>query len=264
MTAKRAIVALSVLLFSAAAFPRDVEKAAPEPGYGTWGEILHDYYDPGHGMDYAGLVAHDAAKLRRLRAAMSTVDVAALDRKAQLAFWINFYNISVVGIVLDHYPVDSIRSISTDPIIRLNVFRKKRIPFHGGMISLDQIENEKIREGFRDPRIHFAINCAAESCPPIRPEPYTGERLDEQLDDQARRFLSDPRRVRLEPKGKTLVIHTSKILDWFHADFERWGGGTVAFIARYASPGNRETIGRFGRFAFDYDRYSWKLNDWKR
>lgn len=264
MITKRAIAALIAVLFSTAAFSRDVAKPAREPDYGAWGEILHDFYDPARGMDYAGLLARDAGKLRKLRAAMSVVDVSALDRKAQLAFWINLYNISVVGIVLDNYPVDSIRSISTDPIIRLNVFKKKRIPFHGVLISLNEIENERIREGFRDPRIHFAINCAAESCPPIRTEPYTGQRLDEQLDDQARRFLSDPSRVRLEPRGKTLVIHTSKILDWFHADFERWGGGAVAFIARYASPADRETIGRFKRFAFRYDRYSWKLNDWKR
>jgi len=262
MLSRRAIGALIALILSPAVFAQ--ARGTMEPDYAPWGEILRDHYDPARGMDYSGLIARDAGKLRKLRAAMSTVDVTALDRDAQLAFWINLYNVSVVGVIVDHYPVDSIRSISTDPIIRLNVFKKKRIPFHGGMISLNDIENDRIREGFHDPRIHFAINCAAESCPPIRPEPFTGANLDAQLDDQARKFFTDPARLRLEPKGRTLLIHTTKILDWFRDDFERWGGGTVNFIARHASALDRATIERFSRFDFDYDRYSWRLNDWAR
>ena len=149
------------------------EKPSTEPDYSAWNEILDAYYDPAHGMNYGKLKANDAAKFRKLRARMSRIDVSTLDRDEQLAFWINLYNISVVGVVVDHYPVDSIRDISTDPIIRLNVFKKDRINFQGKKISLNYIEHEKVRK-FQDPRIHFAINCAAASCPPIRPEAFVG------------------------------------------------------------------------------------------
>src|SRR5262249_36647963 len=93
---------------------------------------------------------------------------------------------------------------------------------------LNDVENDRIRAGFHDPRIHFAINCAAQSCPPIRPEPYVGARLDEQLDDQVRKFLAGPRGVRLEKNGDRLVVHATKILDWFGEDWEGGGGGEGA------------------------------------
>ena len=238
--------------------------AASTPDYSAWAEILQKHYDPARGMDYAGLKASDAAKLGRLRAVMSLVDVTELSRNEQLAFWINLYNISVVGIVVDHYPVDSIRDISTDPIIRLNVFKKDLINFNGRLISLDHIEHEMIRNVFRDPRIHFAINCAARSCPPIRPEPFVGSKVDAQLDDQARSFLSGPHGARVESEGNTATIHTTKIMDWFKDDFESWGGGSVAFLKKYLPPAQVATIDRASKVRIEYDDYSWDLNEWKR
>ena len=106
-------------------------------------------------------------------------------------------------------PFQSIRDISTDPIVRLNVFKKKRIPYAGGLLSLNDVENDKIRAAFKDPRIHLAINCAALSCPPLRSEAYAGERLSAQLDDQARKFLNGPMGVRFTTPGNELVIRFS-------------------------------------------------------
>lgn len=237
---------------------------AAEPDYSEWGHILDRYYDPAKGMDYEGLKTNDAARLRRLRALMSTVDPARLNRNEQLAFWINFYNISVVGIVVDHYPVDSIRDISTDPIIRLNVFKKDRIPFQGREISLDFIEHETIRPQFEDPRIHFAINCAAKDCPPIRPEPYRGSTIDGQLEDQTRTFLNGPNGVRLTRSGDTINVYVTKIMDWFGEDFDSWGGGKMSFLTRYLSPPKLKIIQEGGKTNLKYEDYSWDLNDWKR
>lgn len=237
---------------------------AAEPDYSEWGHILDRYYDPSKGMDYEGLKTHDAARLRRLRALMSTVDPAGLDRNEQLAFWINFYNISVVGLVVDHYPVESIRDISTDPIIRLNVFKKDRIPFQGREISLDYIEHEVIRPQFRDPRIHFAINCAAEDCPPIRPEPYRGATIDAQLDDQTRTFLNGLNGVRLTRSGDTINVYVTKIMDWFGEDFETWGGGRMPFLMRYLSASKSKIVQEAAHVDLKYEDYSWDLNDWKR
>ena len=231
----------ALLLFSPPA-------SAAEPDYKLWQELLSRHYDPAKGMNYKALKA-DKPALDRLRNQMAAVDVASLSRPEQLAYWINLYNINVVGVVVDNYPVESIRDISTDPIVRLNVFKKPYVRTRSGEMSLDDIEHKKIREGFKDPRIHFAINCAAESCPPIRPEPYVGARIDQQLDDQARRFLNATVRV----EGDT--VRVTKILDWFKDDFEQWGGGTIPFLKKYLSM----KIGPKARI--EYDDYSWKLND---
>lgn len=221
---------------------------AAEPDYKLWQELLSRHYDPARGMNYKALKA-DKPSLDRLRNQMAAVDVAALSRPEQLAYWINLYNINVVGVVADNYPVESIRDISTDPIVRLNVFKKPYVRTRSGEMSLDDVEHKKIREGFKDPRIHFAINCAAESCPPIRAEPYTGARIDQQLDDQTRKFLNATVRV----QGDT--VRVTRILDWFKDDFEQWGGGTIPFLNKYLS----RKIGTKAKI--EYDDYSWKLND---
>jgi hypothetical protein len=230
-----------------------------------WNRLLATYYNPAHGFDYKALKARDRATLLELRARLGRVNVDALDKKAQLAHWINVYNVNTVATIIDAYPVDSIRDISTDPIIRLNVFKKERVPVGNAKLSLNDVENDKIREGFKDARIHFAINCAAKSCPPIRTEAFTGEKLDAQLDDQTRAFLNGPNGVRFEQDGDRLVIHTTKIMDWFEDDFEKWAGGKAAFIRRYVPADKQRLIDAAGdRIKIEYHDYNWDLNDWRR
>ena len=242
-----------------------VNGRAAEPDYSQWNRILAAYYDPGHGMDYAGLKALDRAALEKLRLQLGTVNAAALSRPEQLAYWINVYNINTIATIVENFPVHSIRDISTDPIVRLNVFKKERIPYAGGLLSLNDVENDKIRAAFKDPRIHFAINCAALSCPPIRSEAYSGERLSAQLDDQARKFLNGPGGARFATEGDALVIHVSKIMSWFGDDFDKWGGGKATFIRRYVPPGKQRLIDAAGRkIDFSYDSYDWSLNNWVR
>jgi hypothetical protein len=240
------------------------ESTAAPPDYTLWAELLGKYYDPLAGMNYRALQARDQAALDRLRRQMAHVDVRSLSRSDQLAYWINLYNISVVGIVVDNYPVESIRDLSTDLIVRLNVFKKPTVAAAGGSLSLNDIENDKIRAGFEDPRIHFAINCAAASCPTIRQEPYVGAQIDAQLDDQTRWFLNGPQGVRLEQKRDTLVVHTSKVIDWFAEDFEKWGGGQVAFLEKHLAPEKRRRLAAARRVELEFDDYSWKLNDASR
>ncbi|HWN42991.1 MAG TPA: DUF547 domain-containing protein [Thermoanaerobaculia bacterium] len=237
--------------------------SAAEPDYRLWQELLSKHYDPAKGMNYKGLKT-DKAALDRLRQQMAAVDVASLSRPEQLAYWINLYNVNVVGVVVDNYPVESIRDVSTDPIVRLNVFKKPYVRIKGGTLSLDDVEHKKIREPFKDPRIHFAINCAAESCPPIRPEPFVGSRISQQLDDQARMFLNGPMGVRLAEDGSELVLHVTKIMDWFKDDFEQWGGGTIPFLKKHLSPDKVKRIGAAKKVEIEFDDYSWKLNDWRR
>ncbi len=241
-----------------------VPSAAAPPDYKAWGDLLAKHYDPAKGMNYRALKAQDKAALDAVRQQMAAVDVSSLSKPDQFAYWINLYNVSVVGIVVDNYPVDSIRDLSTDPIIRLNVFKKPSVKVKGGAMSLNDIENDKVRAGFKDPRIHFAINCAARSCPPIRTEPYVGARINEQLDDQARRFLNGPKGVRIEKDGSGVVLHVTKILDWFADDFKKWGGGQVPFLKRFVSPDKLKQIeGAGSNVELDFDEYLWNLNDAK-
>lgn len=236
---------------------------AAAPDYSAWNALLSRYYAPAQGMDYKGLKAQDKPALDQLRKQMAAVDPAALSRNDQLAYWINLYNINVVGVVVDNYPVASIRDLSTDPIVKLNVFKKDSVAVKGGRMSLNDVENTKIREGFKDPRIHFAINCAARSCPPIRPEAYVGDRLDAQLDEQVAKFLATG--LKMAKKGDTLVVHTTKILDWFGEDFDKWGGGKVAFLRKHLTAERAKVLEVAGKkVEFDYDDYSWKLNERSR
>ena len=247
----RKLLALLVLLLPVATL-------AQEPDYSQWNRLLATYYNPAQGMDYAGLKARDAKALETLRQQLGRVNVDSLNPKQQLAYWINVYNVNVVSTVVEKYPVKSIRDISTDPIVRLNVFKKARVPVGKERISLDDVEHKKIREPFKDARIHFAINCAARSCPPIRTESFTGAGVDAQLDDQARRFLAGPFGAKFERDGDDLTMKVTKIMDWFGDDFDKWAGGKVAFVRKYVTvPPSKEV-------KIQYDDYDWALNDWKR
>lgn len=228
-----------------------------EPDYSAWTGLLKKYYDPAKGMNYGGLKAADSKKLNDLREKLASVDVDSLDKKEQEAFWINYYNMNVVGKIVEHYPVGSIKDLSTDLVKKLNVFDQKDVRFGKDVISLNDIENSRIREAFHDPRIHFAINCAAKSCPSIRPEAYTGGELDRQLDDQVKTFLNAGNGAHVKD-GK---VYVTKVMDFFKDDFDKWGGGRVAFLKKYLSPDKAAALTDDASLGFD--NYDWDLNDWK-
>ena len=220
-----------------------------------WTALLKTYYDPAHGMNYAALKTHDAATLENLRQSLGRVNAETLEPKERLAYWINVYNINTVAAIVESYPVKSIRDLSTDPLI-FTVFKKPRVPYGNDKLSLDDIENEKIREAFHDPRIHFAINCAAKSCPPLRMEAYSGATLDAQMDDQARKFLTAT--TGFTRDGDKLVVHVTKIMDWFGADF----GDKTAFLRKYLPADKQKLIDAAnGKIELAYDDYDWALND---
>lgn len=266
-----ALMVASPLLLTAFACPSSSGPSKPlpaaaanaekgEPDYSVWAGILQRDYDPAGGMNYAALKSKDLPALQKLRAELGRVDVKSLNKDQQLAYWINLYNVNSSAIVAEKYPIKSIRDLSTDAIKRLNVFDKEVVPFGSGMISLNTIENAQLREGFHDPRIHFAINCAARSCPPIRKEPYVGAKVQSQLDDQAKTFLNGPAGMKFS--GNT--VRVTKVMDFFKQDFETWGGGSATFLKKHASEANRKKLEDAGsNLKISYDDYDWALNDRK-
>jgi Protein of unknown function, DUF547 len=242
---------------------------AAEPDYGAWTQILKTHYNPTHGMDYEGLAKKDWNTLKGLMQSMAQVDANALNAKEQLAYYMNVYNITVVNLMMENRQVKSIRELSTDPITRINIFKKDLVTLKSGATSLKKLEDDIIRGRFKDPRIHFAINCAAKSCPPLRQEAFTGTNLDAQLDDQARAFFANPLLgARFEVKGETLRIQLTKIMDggfWFGKDFEQWGGGKLPFLRRFLSEDKQKIMDQYsGHTDLQFDSYDWSINRWNR
>ncbi len=225
--------------------------------HAQWSAILGRWVTDGR-VHYAGLQREGQPALAAYLAALSGAcgpDYERWTRAERIAFWINAYNAFTVRLVLDHYPIASIRKIGWLPGA---AFRERFIPMEGlkgGTISLDDIENGTLRSTFREPRIHFALVCASASCPPLRSEAYRDADLDRQLDAQARAFLHDPTKNRIDPATKTLYL--SSIFKWFRGDFEAAAGSLPAYVAQYLDFGTTHVA--------DYDveflDYDWSLND---
>ena len=178
-------------------------------------QTLKQFVKDGH-VDYQGIKAKPSLlkKYLLLTGEVSESDFQAFSDKEQLAFLINLYNASTLQLIVDHYPIESIRKIGnavkgpwSQPIVKL----------HGKLITLNQLEHDIIRKRYKEPRIHMALVCAAKSCPPLRSEIYTAEKLDAQLDDQSNKFLLSPSGLVINrTKGRAKI---SKIFKWYKKDF---------------------------------------------
>ncbi len=211
-----------------------------------------------------GLVDYEAfAESRDFPAyldALAAADVASLPRAEQLALWINAYNAYTIQLINEHGERRSIRSINKT----LGIFGgsgawKERMARVGGRkYTLDEIEHEVIRDEFKEPRIHFALVCAALGCPPLRQEAYAGKSIEAQLDDQARRFLADASKNRGETTSET--VYLSPIFDWYRKDFPAGPGPFGRYLASYLQAGPLRTLLESGNFEVEYTDYDWDLN----
>ena len=216
-----------------------------------------------------GLVDYDAfARSDEFRAYLDRLARARLDglpEADRLAFWINVYNAWTIEQINAHEERDSIRNINkTLGLIPLKgPWSEKMVRAAGRTLSLDDVEHGIIRKEFDEPRIHFAVVCAALGCPPLRSEAYTGARLEEQLEDQARLFLlRSPEKNRVDVAERTVWV--SSILTWYKDDF----GGTDAslgrLLARYWPEGEARQLLLSGRFQLRKTDYDWTLNSVER
>lgn len=247
--------------------------ASPEPAaafdHGPWDALLDAHVRALRGgresrVDYEGFEA-DRARLAAYLDALAAVERGTFEGwppSGQLAFLINAYNAWTVELILRERPLDSIRDIGWLPGA---AWRRRIASLFGERRSLDDIEHGMIRgwDRYREPRIHFAVNCAAVGCPALRAEAYTGARLEAQLEDGARRFLADPTRNRFED-GR---LHLSPLFDWYEEDFgggRRGADSVYGFIARRGEAmgldaAQRARVAR-GEAPISYTRYDWALN----
>ncbi|MGE3166355.1 MAG: DUF547 domain-containing protein [Planctomycetota bacterium] len=203
-------------------------------------------------VDYAAL-AQDRAALSAYLERLAQADVSTLGPSEQTAFFINAYNAYTLELILNHYPLESIRDLA-DP------WKQEICRVAGERVSLDFIEHQVLRvpELLGDPRVHFAVNCASISCPPLQGEAFVGARVEQQLEHAAHATLSDPRYVAVDKS----CVRVSPIFDWFAADFVAAKGSVAAFVSGYRP--DLTQLAEQGDAALCYFGYDWRLNDIER
>ena len=241
-------------------FPPEVvlaERFAADPGkadfdHGDFDELLQRHVDADGLVDYAALAA-DPAPLGAYVARLGSAPFSELSRDSKLALLINAYNAFTLQLIVEHYPLDSIHAIPAE-----DRWDSQRWEVAGGRYSLDQIENELIRPNFREDRIHFALVCAAMGCPVLQPEAYSGQRIEEQLERQARSIHEDPRWFRFdEAEG---LVWLTQVYSWYGSDFEQLHGSVLAAAASYSST-LRSALDEGRPVRIRWLPYDWALND---
>jgi len=187
-------------------------------------------------------------ELNGLVAALADFDLDELSDAARKAFWINAYNILVIHGVVQAYPIDSPMDVS-------GFFDSKTYLVAGDTLTLNQIENEKLRAQFGDPRIHFALVCAAQSCPPIISEAFHPEKLESQLDARTRSNLNDSNFIRVNKKEEK--VYLSEIFKWYRDDFVTSERDVLDYINQYRNKKIPST------YIIHYYTYNWQLNEHK-
>ena len=225
----------------------------------AWAAWLRRYVavDPNgpNRVRYAAVDPAARADLAGYLRGLQATTVTGLARPEQLAFWLNLYNARTVAVVLDHYPVASIRDITFGRRAGAGPWREPLLTVEGRSLSLDDVEHGIVRPIFAEPRIHYAVNCAALGCPDLQPEPFLADRLEAQFDRAARSFVNDPRGVAVTAGGEVVA---SSIYNWFQADFGGSESAVLDHLRAHAAPSLRTALdGASAIRRYDYD---WSLN----
>jgi hypothetical protein len=219
-----------------------------------WDALLGRYLQMGGDgvarVDYAG-VKQDMGALEAYLATLEATPVSTLNRIEQMAFWVNLYNAVTVKVVVDHWPVKSIRDIDISPGLLSNgPWGADLTKVEGEALTLDDIEHRILRPIWKDPRIHYAVNCASIGCPNLAPKAFTAGRLESMLNAGAKAYVTHPRGVSVS-NGR---VTASKIYDWFEEDFGGNEAGVLAHLRQHGAKG----LGSATDIS-DYV-YDWSLN----
>lgn len=244
-------ILISLLFFSSCFTQDDYQSDARPVPHVLWDTLVKQHVAENGDVDYKGFIA-DSVKLKKyLNLLESAHPNKSWTRNEKMAYWINAYNAFTVKLIVDNYPVKSIKDIKNGIPFVNTVWDIQFIQIEGATYDLNNIEHGILRPKFKDYRIHFAVNCASVSCPRIRNEAYVAERLEEQLDDQARYFLKNEAKNIISNPDKVKV---SKLFDWYKGDFTK-KGTVIDYLNQYAP------IQINPNAEIEYMDYNWNLND---
>ena len=215
--------------------------------HAKWNALLNKHVSAEGMVDYEGF-KKDRGLLNEYLTLLSTNQPSAdWSKEESMAFWINAYNAFTVDLILKHYPLKSINEIKVSGKKPWDI---SFIKIGGNSYTLNNIEHDILRAKYKDPRIHFAVNCASISCPLLYDKAFTAESLNSQLNRQAERFINDSQRNKISNNSAQL----SKIFEWFKSDFEQ-KGSLVDFLNQYS----KTKLSSSARIS--YLNYNWNLNN---
>jgi len=207
-------------------------------------------------VDYGNVTDADKQQLKEYILNLSRLEISSYSRAEQLNYWINLYNALTIDVILEHYPVSSIRKIDLSPgLFKDGPWAKKLLRIQGEEVSLNDIEHRILRPIWKDPRLHYALNCASIGCPNLQKQAYTTGNIDTLFRKAAEDFINHPRGVNFS--NEKLVL--SSIYNWFRNDFGRNDEEILDHIRQYASDELRQQLNKVNpdiRY-----RYDWSLND---
>ena len=227
--------------------------------HGVWSRLIATYSSSSEDdvtrFAYGIVSTADRDALNAYIARLSATAISRFNRQEQRAYWVNFYNALTVKVILDHFPVKSIRDIDITPgWFADGPWGAKLVTVEGEKLALDDIEHRILRPIWKDPRIHYVVNCASIGCPDIPPVAMTADNAEELLNEGAARYVNHSRGVSVAD-GRIVV---SSIYSWFEADFGGTEAGVLDHLRRYAAPALKARLA--GRDGYDDHSYDWKLN----
>ena len=225
---------------------------APAVDHSAYDQLLKKHVSAKGLVDYKGFKADETAFNKYLALLSANPPTDQTPKNEQMAYWINAYNAYTIRLILDHYPVKSIKDIGSKikiPFVT-TPWAAKFFSIGGNKMSLDNIEHGTLRKKYNDPRIHFSLVCASISCPRLRNEAYTAAKLDAQLDDQGRDFLNDPTKNKV---GKDKA-ELSNYFNWYKGDWKDNGQSVAKWVNKYSTTKMTDDTD------VSYLDYNWNLN----
>lgn len=228
----------------------------------VWNALLQQYVNEHGQVDYQAWKTEQPQTLKSWLNSLESISFeSSLTRQEQLALWINLYNAFMVATILERYPIDSIRPVIwgiPNWVAFLRLFQRRMHRFSRQIYSLSDIENSILRGQLQEPRIHFALVCASIGCPLLRAEAYRSGDVEQQLTDDAKRFINNPDKVRYN--APTGTLYCSKIFKWYRQDFLKVAGSVPEYIRTYLRSDTLAEHRLTASTSIAYLDYDWHLN----
>ncbi|MEX6634505.1 DUF547 domain-containing protein [Hyphococcus lacteus] len=227
--------------------------------HSEWAIILETYVDANteDGVNrffYSEVTGPDKKRLKSYIKFLAQIDPTALNKEESFAYWANLYNALTVDLILDNYPIESIKDIKPS-VFAFGPWKMDVVKVSGQELSLDDIEHGILRAYWTDARIHYAVNCASIGCPNLRAVPFSGQSLERDLESAARAYINHPRGAHVDSEGRLIL---SSIYDWYSDDFGESDSAIIAHLSLYADDDLASKLSSIKKI-HNYN-YDWSLN----